>query len=96
MSKSVALLLALVVALLSSPRASWAQPEKDVSGSKDHPLLTRMPGSLITSYDQKDFDSVDMTAYLTGPDAGWEGRTTRLRYVTADGKRHTAIFKEQK
>jgi outer membrane protein OmpA-like peptidoglycan-associated protein len=69
--------------------SSWAQ--KDVAGSKDHPLLTRMPGSIITSYEQKDFDSVDQSTYLSGADARWDGRTTRLRYATAEAKRPTMV-----
>jgi outer membrane protein OmpA-like peptidoglycan-associated protein len=30
--------------------------EKDIKGSKDHPLLTRMPDFHITAYSDKDFD----------------------------------------
>jgi len=78
-------MLTMVVATVA-----WAQ--RDVEGAKDHPLLTRMPGSFITSVDEKDFDSVDMSAYFTGEDERWEGRKTELRYETADGpKRPTMV-----
>lgn len=59
----------------------------DVKGAKDHPLFTRMPGSIISSYEQKDFDSVDMGAYFMdgGPNAKWDGKKTDLRYQFPEG-----------
>jgi hypothetical protein len=34
-----------------------ASPQKaDIPGSKDHPLITRYPGLVITIYSVKDFD----------------------------------------
>lgn len=65
--------------------------QKDVAGAKDHPLLTRMPGSYITSADVKDFDSVDMSAYLTGADARWDGKKTELRYQNPEGPRRPTM-----
>ena len=64
---------------------------KDVEGSSDHPLLTRMPDSTIAKFEQKDFDSFDASAYLSGPDAKWEGRTTRITYAFPDGAKHPTM-----
>lgn len=72
----------------------WSTPAlagKDVEGSKDHPLLSRMPGAVITQYEQREFDSVDMSAYLAGPDGRWDGKKTELRYQTAEAQRPTMV-----
>lgn len=68
---------------------AWAQ--QDVAGAKDHPLFTRMPGSYITSFELKDFDSVDMSAYFQGADGKWDGRRTELRYETPEGPRRPSM-----
>ena len=65
--------------------------QKDAEGTKDHPLLTRMPGSFITSADVKDFDSADMTAYLSGPEGRWDGKKTELRYENPEGPRRPTM-----
>lgn len=71
---------------------SWvAFAQKDVAGSADHPLFTRMPGSVITAYDQREFDSVDMGAYFSGEDAKWDGKKTEITYETAEEKRPTMV-----
>jgi outer membrane protein OmpA-like peptidoglycan-associated protein len=58
--------------------------EKDFEGSKDHPLVTRMPGYYISSYEVKDFDSLE-SAYSSGADAKWEGKLTRISYTVQPG-----------
>lgn len=69
--------------------SAWAQ--KDLAGSADHPLLTRMPGSYITSYDVREFDSVDMTAYFAAPEGRWDGKKTEITYTTSPTKRPTMV-----
>ncbi len=49
-------LLALTLLLLV-PGLVLGQ-EKDVRGSKDHPLISRYPGSVITGYEATEFDEV--------------------------------------
>lgn len=78
----------LTVVLLGSFGAAAG---KDVEGAKDHPLLTRMPGSVITKYEQKDFDSVDMSAYLQGADGRWDGKKTELAYQTPEGAQRPSM-----
>jgi OmpA-OmpF porin, OOP family len=68
-------LAALAVVLAAAP--TLAQ-EQDVEGAKDHPLLSRMPGYVITQDASRDFDSVDVSGYLEG--VHWEGKVTRLGY----------------
>lgn len=80
---------ALVLVVVAMASLAWA--EKDAAGSKDHPLITRIPGSFIQSYDQKDFDSVDQSAYVSGADAKWEGKTTRLRYQMPEGSKRLTM-----
>lgn len=82
-------LASVLVAVLAVSSSAWAQ--KDLPGSKDHPLLTRLPGSVIQGYEQKEFDSLDQSAYLSGPDARWEGRTTRIRYAMPEGKQRLTM-----
>lgn len=79
----------LWLALTLTAFCAWAQ--KDVEGSKDHPLLSRMPGTHIERYEQKEFDSVDMSAYLSGDEARWDGRVTRLNYAIDPGAKQPTL-----
>ncbi len=65
--------------------------EKDAAGAKDHPLLTRMPGYYISSYEPKDFDSVDVSAYLSGDEGHWDGRVTKLGYSAQSGTKPVSM-----
>jgi hypothetical protein len=82
-----AILLMLVLMLGVSAQAQ----EKDIAGSKDHPLVTRMPGYFISSYEVKEFDAMD-SPYATGADARWEGRTTRIGYTVQPGGRQVSMI----
>ena len=64
--------------------------EKDFAGSQDHPLLTRMPGYYISSYEVREWDSLE-SAYSTGADAKWEGKTTRIGYTVQPGGRQVSM-----
>jgi OmpA-OmpF porin, OOP family len=68
--------------LLCAVSFGFAQ-EKDVEGSADHPLFTRMPGFYIADYQVKDFDKYE--SGLTGPDAVWEGKMTFITYEIKEG-----------
>ena len=71
-------LFALAATLGLSFGTAQAQ-EADILGGHDHPLVTRMPGYYLSSYDEKDFDVVE-SPYLSGVDAKWEGKAYRLGY----------------
>ena len=93
----------LFVLFLLSTTVARADDEKDVEGAVDHPLVTRMPGYYLSSYETKDFDAVD-NAYAAEPDRHWEGRSTKLGYtrmaatkpigMTQLERNHEAAFKK--
>ena len=71
---------------------------KDAEGSKDHPLLSRMPKSVITSYSHKDFQEHSL---LIGRDADVnqdkrrdvEGRYTEIQYQHDPKTSTTEVFR---
>lgn len=74
-SLSMPLLLSLVSAVVTA---------QEPKGSKDHPLISRYPGSTIESYEQKKFDQFNLHV---GPcdqtkcnDLHLEGKVTAIRY----------------
>jgi outer membrane protein OmpA-like peptidoglycan-associated protein len=67
-----ALLIALVCAA-----AAWAQT--DAEGSKDHPLVTRMPGYYIDNYKEDEFAAYDPTV-VGGKEVHWEGKMYTISY----------------
>lgn len=99
--------LALALAIFSAAGPARAQEEgqeqpaaeegpKDVEGSKDHPLMTRMPKSVITSYQHKDFQEHSL---LIGREAGEdkrrdvEGRYTEIQYQHDVKTSTTEVFR---
>lgn len=82
---------AIFVILLAAVTFAQADAEKDVKGSKDHPILSRMPGYYIDNYDVKDFDIYDASAYISGKDSKWEGKTTALHYTRKEGSKQVSM-----
>ncbi|MBM4783024.1 MAG: OmpA family protein [Archangiaceae bacterium] len=80
----------LAVALLLVFAVPSVAEERDFDGSKDHPLLSRMPGYYISSYEQKEWDAYDC-AYCTAADAKWEGKLTRIGYTVQPGGRQLSM-----
>jgi OOP family OmpA-OmpF porin len=80
----IARLVTLLALALAAP-AAYAGND-DVAGSKDHPLLTRYPDSILTEYEQN-FNSVPITV---GVENGApkiqniEGQATLIRYFYRD------------
>jgi OOP family OmpA-OmpF porin len=68
-----------------------AQAEQDVKGGQDHPLISRMPGFYLDSYDVKDFDSYP-SAYVQGKDSRWEGKLTKLGYYRKEGTKPVSML----
>ncbi len=84
--KSLLCVLALILGGAPQLRAN------DVSGSADHPLITRYPGSMISWYDRQIFEQYRIAM---GPVTGYkridkwlevEGRITRINY-SLEGER---------
>ncbi len=67
----------------------YAEDETDMKGSADHPLFTRMPGYFISDYEVKDFDKSE--SFMTGADATWEGKTTRISYSIKTGAKQPSM-----
>ncbi len=89
MKRTLTTVMILCLAVVSIVRA---QEEKDIGGGKDHPLFTRMPGYYMSGYEVKDFDKYDVSAYLTGPDADWEGKITIISYTRMAGTKPVSML----
>ena len=82
---------------LSAPFA--VDQDQDVEGSKDHPLISRYPGSYIAKYLTKEFDEF---ALPLGPvneentitkNQHLEGKITRIVYVAPAGRTVLEVFR---
>ena len=72
------IILLICAALLSAIPLAYAQ--NDSKGSRDHPLLTRMPGFYIDSYSVAEFAAFDPTV-IDGKEAHWEGKKYTIGYA---------------
>ncbi|MBI5026804.1 MAG: DUF4892 domain-containing protein [Nitrospirae bacterium] len=86
----------LVMLVLSSPIVAFAQ---DVEGSRDHPVIKRYPGSIISKYSQQEFGEYQL---ILGPytDSGkfkktkpLEGKITLIEYKNPQGRSALEIFR---
>jgi len=82
---------------LSAPFA--AAQDQDAEGSKDHPLISRYPGSYIAKYLTKEFDEfslplgpVDVENTIT-KNQHLEGKITRIVYVAPAGRTVLEVFR---
>jgi len=89
-----ALSITAMLTVLAIPQARAA----DVAGSKDHPLITRYPGSSIAEYNQVQFG--DYTLPLGIPQDGrfsksqrLEGKVTRIHYEIPEGRSSLEVFR---
>jgi outer membrane protein OmpA-like peptidoglycan-associated protein len=82
---------------LAAPVA--AAQDQDMEGSKDHPLITRYPGSYIAKYLTKEFDEFSLPL---GPveeenkitkNQHLEGKITRIVYVAPAGRTVLEVFR---
>ncbi len=81
---------------LSVPFA--AAQEEDAEGSKDHPLISRYPGSYINHYVTKEFDEFTLPlGKLTGEKFAksqqLEGKITRIVYVAPAGRSVLEVYR---
>ena len=58
--------------------------QNDAEGSKDHPLITRMPGYYIDSYKLEEFAGFDPTV-IGGKEVHWEGKKFSIAYARKEG-----------
>src|SRR5208337_133710 len=81
---------------LSAPFA--AGQDQDVEGSRDHPLISRYPGSFIGAYFQKEFDEFTLPLGKLGKETftksqHLEGKVTRIVYVAPQGRSVLEVFR---
>jgi OmpA-OmpF porin, OOP family len=69
----------------------FAFAQTDVQGSKDHPLITRMPGYYISQYNVAEFDAFDPTV-IGGNDVHWEGKVYSFGYSREEGSRPISML----
>jgi OOP family OmpA-OmpF porin len=85
--KKFSALFGLAILILTS--ISFAQ-ETDIEGSKDHPLLSRIPNYYISSQANKDFDSY--TSPYLDKDNVWEGKLTLTGYTVKEGTKELSFI----
>lgn len=81
MNRATRIFIALLLPLAFAGMG-WAQ-KPDVKGSKDYPLLTRMPNYYIYEYAEHEFDEAQV--YVEDKPVSVEGRKYDIRYVLNDG-----------
>ncbi|MGM0603839.1 MAG: hypothetical protein ACQESS_11050, partial [Bacillota bacterium] len=55
---SIVLITTVIIFMFLTPVLAFPEdtPNEDVADSKDHPLISRFPGSYIRFYESKDYD----------------------------------------
>ena len=71
--------LAAVVVFIALMGATSVWAQQDVEGSRDHPLITRMPGYYIDGYKVEEFAGIDPTV-IGGKSVHWEGQKYSISY----------------
>jgi outer membrane protein OmpA-like peptidoglycan-associated protein len=73
--------------------------ETDVEGSKDHPLISRYPGSVIERYAQNAFDEFRLPLGKSNGDGTFgksltlQGKITRIEYAVPSGRSVLEVFR---
>ncbi|OGW30328.1 MAG: hypothetical protein A3J81_06075 [Nitrospirae bacterium RIFOXYB2_FULL_43_5] len=94
-NKKVVYLLGVVLLTLLTVGSVFAQ---DVGGSKDHPLISRFPGSSITRYDMKQFNEYavplgKMEKGALTKSQKLEGTVTQITYAAPKDRSVLEIFR---
>ncbi len=95
---SVRKLFAAPLLLALSLIPAGAQP-KDADGSRDHPLITRYPGSVIDSYRAREYDEFNFPVGPVQRSTGMpkfqhlEGKVTRILYIYPQGRSSLEVFR---
>lgn len=74
--------IAFAFTALAGIITAWAQ--NDAEGSRDHPLITRMPGYYIDTYKMEEFAGFDPTV-IGGKSVHWEGKKYSISYYRKEG-----------
>jgi OOP family OmpA-OmpF porin len=68
-----------------------ALAQTDIQGSKDHPLITRMPDYYISEYTVSEFGGFDPTI-IGGNDVHWEGKVYSFGYTRKESGRPISML----
>lgn len=88
--------------IITIPVISIVAFAQDVPGSKDHPLISRYPGSVIEEYSQRDFDEYELilgkVKRVEGKDVAektqrLEGKVTQFRYRAPKGRSVLEVYR---
>ena len=79
------------IILISSLTVAVALAQTDVQGSKDHPLVTRMPNYYISKYEVSEFAGFDPTV-VGGKDVHWEGKVYSYGYSRKENGRPISML----
>ena len=95
MSKVVGMIVASWLAAALSVTDARAA---DVEGGKDHPLITRYPGSQITEYNQQQYGECTLPLGAAQEDhfaksKRLEGKLTRIHYQMPEGRSSLEVFR---
>lgn len=85
MKSTCKIILYILFGIVFTASLVLAQQE-DVPGSKDHPLLTRMPDFFISGYEYKEFDQADFKSNK-GEDIMVEGQKYHIEYEINEEKK---------
>jgi OOP family OmpA-OmpF porin len=89
MKKICYILTAILIIPFLTLRVTLAQT--DVEGSKDHPLITRMPDYYISSYTVSEFGAYDPTV-IGGTEVHWEGKVYSFGYDRKEAARSISML----
>jgi len=81
----------LGILLVSCFMVVIALAQTDIQGSKDHPLITRMPGYYISEYNVSEFGAYDPTV-IDGKDVHWEGKVYSIGYSREENGRPISML----
>ena len=79
------------ILLISFLTVGIALAQTDVPGSKDHPLVTRMPDYYISQYNVSEFGGFDPTV-IGGKEVHWEGKVYSYDYSRKEGGRQISML----
>ena len=71
--------LITAIGLVAIASVTLALAQQDAEGSRDHPLITRMPGYYIDNYKVEEFADFDPTV-IGGKSIHWEGKKYSISY----------------
>ena len=79
------------ILLVSCFMVGIALAQTDIQGSKDHPLITRMPGYYISEYNVSEFGAYDPTV-IDGKEVHWEGKVYSIGYSREENGRSISML----